>query len=196
VTFREEGFAMAVGHVSRAVAIWGAVLAAVLVGGASPDREAPMSAKPGSYWEPPIYPLLNEFLGKGNGPYILPSWSVSEQVEEGLGSASPIDFLPLDDGNRLLWGCRRHSCDEKAAVILSAKNKVEAVGLVNFHCHFVAGYTDLKIGGRRRNYDCEGQPRLTLFLRKSGAHRETLERWAKSAVDRELPVEVVLVPSR
>lgn len=139
-----------------------------------------------------LYEHLERFVGaRRGGGYIEPGWSAAKQVAAGL-SGPPGDKVRLGDGARLLHACRLHSCDEKAAVVVSRDNRIAAAGLIHFRCHDVVSAAEQ----RRRpksGIDCDKAPTLTLFLSRDLVWRDALEAWAQRAVNGEIRTEVVLV---
>lgn len=135
---------------------------------------------------------LGAFLPRRTGDFILPWETLQSQVGEALGSA-PLYARGLPDRRRLLWGCRRHSCPEKAAVLVSAAGKVEAAALIHYGCHFTGFPVRRSSAWRKSNYTCEEQRKLTLFLHVTQTHRPALEAWSEVVTGERLPVEVYWV---
>ena len=79
-----------------------------------------------------VYSSVRSEFGAIYGSYFLPDRLVSEQIIMGLGIPDPTVELP--GGNYLVSGCRPHSCDEKAAAIVTPAGVVLMAGLINFHC--------------------------------------------------------------
>jgi len=136
---------------------------------------------------------LTAFLPDRWGDFILPWKSLAWQVDEGIG-VGPSYFRELSDGRRLLWGCRRHSCDEKAAVVMSPDGKVEAAALIHFRCHFSASPVRRSNSWRKSNYNCDIDRRtLTVFVHVTQTYRPDFERWAEAVTGEKLPVEIYWV---
>jgi hypothetical protein len=120
---------------------------------------------------------LERLLPDRPGDFILPYKSIEWQVYEALGVA-PLHARALPDGRRLLWGCRRHSCDEKAAIVVSPEGKVEAAALLHARCRF-ATTADARRPPRRRQIDCDTPDlNLTVFVHVTQTYRPDFERWA------------------
>jgi hypothetical protein len=168
-----------------------ALAACALLGAAPAYTVGPDSFRDPSWGR--FFPSLDKFLGARRGGYIgRPEELVRLQVREAL-SGPPDQSLLLEDGARILSGCRLHSCDEKAAVVLSRANEVQAVGLVSSQCRFVGSPSERRKPPRKRKVECDTHSTLTLFVRPSGRYRAALEYWAEKVVGRALPVEVVSV---
>ena len=100
------------------------------------------------------------------GSYFLPDRRVSEQILMGLGGP-PDPTVWLSGGSTLISACRQHSCDEKAAVVVSKGGQLLAAGLISFHCRHIAGASFPET--------CDDKSVLTLFLR----HRKGRETYAQ-----------------
>lgn len=136
---------------------------------------------------------LGAFLPKRTGDFILPWQTLEEQVFEGLGVAPP-SARQLDNGRRLLWGCRRHSCSEMAAIVVSPDGKVEAAALIHARCHFTTSPVRRDRVWRKSNYDCTIDPMtLTVFLHVDQTWRPAFERWAEAMTGERLPLEIYWV---
>lgn len=188
---------------SRAVVA--AILFAVSLSGPSIGSAAEPAAAAGSSYRPRDWDYaqdipnqwrresLERFLPKRTGDFILPWETISWQVFEGLGMAPPY-ARALPDGRRLLWGCRRHSCDEKGAVIVSPEGEVEAAALIHARCRFTAFPVRLSEAWRKSNYDCDTPNRtLTVFVHVTQKHRPAFEHWAEAVTGKHLPVEIYWV---
>jgi len=129
--------------------------------------------------------VLHEVRGM-RGNYLGPGWYVIDQLMEGQNTPYPTVTLP--DGNFLISGCRRHSCDlEKSAVIVTPEPEMLAAGLINFHCR----PDPTKPRGHRihRPTTCDDESRLTIFVKKKNNKSEltqVLRDWA----EREAKVQV------
>jgi hypothetical protein len=119
------------------------------------------------------YYAVRRFLGDLRGDYTLAWEPTYSQVSDALTVPDPL--LRLGDGAALVSGCRRHSCMEKAAVVMSAKGEAVAVGIIHANCHFVRGAGKPR---KKPDYNCTDSMRLTMFLTRDGAYREVLESWA------------------
>lgn len=124
---------------------------------------------------------VERFLPNRTGDFILPYRTIAEQVSDGLGVA-PLEARALPDGRRLLWGCRRHSCDEKSALVVSPDGKVEAVAMIHARCRF-ATEGDARLAARRRAIACDGSNlTLTMFFHVTQTRRPDLEQWAAAVI--------------
>ncbi|MET0273564.1 MAG: hypothetical protein ABW360_11295 [Phenylobacterium sp.] len=179
------------------VAALAAAMAAVGLLGASPAFTVGPRSDSDPLWRELSTPL-QQFLGERGGGYVLPEEPVWVQVDEAM-SGPPGDMLVFDDSARMLWACRLHSCDEKGAVVLSRANKVQAVGLINFHCRFIGDAVDMRKPPRLRKSTCDSFPTVTTFVRRvdnprePGAYSEALQHWADAQVGYALPREVVWI---
>lgn len=126
------------------------------------------------------------------GDFILPWETLAWQVGEGLGVA-PLRVRHLPNGRRLLWGCRRHSCMEKGAVVLSPTGEVEAAALLHYRCHFTAFPVRQSRSWRKSNYTCDDGRRLTVFVHVTQTHRPHFEHWAEAVTGEKAPVEIYWV---
>jgi len=118
---------------------------------------------------PAVFASLRHQFGSARGDYLYPRGIVGEQIGAALGIPAPT--LQLPDGNALVSGCRPHSCDEKAAIIVAPDGTVFAAGLINFHC-----------GARV----CDAKPRLTIFVTRARAQpvlSQELQDWAARAAN-------------
>jgi len=126
---------------------------------------------------PDVFSSVRNELKGVSGSYFLPDKSVSWQIIQGLGIPSPTKKLA--DGNLLVSGCRRHSCDEKAAVIVTPAGKLLMAGLIHFHCHRNAAKKNAKPTGAT---SCDSDPRLTVFVKQKNNQPEftrELQDWAE-----------------
>ena len=150
---------------------------------------------------------LHKFTGplRGNYMQVYPPL-VSEQILEGLsGSSDPTVDLP--GGLRLISGCRRQSCDEKAAVIVTHSYQVRAAAVIGPQCHWKGPPHRTRRGNLNGASRCEADHDiLTVFLRRSDTHADDLDKtlkdwartvdpkpmvhWAESAEPREIPHEI------
>lgn len=89
-----------------------------------------------------------------------------------MGLGIPDATVHLADGNYLQSGCRRHSCDEKAAIIVTPTGAMLAAGLIYFPCSLPPSLAD----------NCELIPRLMVFEKRGNSQpvllRE-LQDWAE-----------------
>jgi len=146
------------------------------------------SAGIGEISKPTISRSLSHEFGAARGSFLVPSGLISEQIMMALGIPNP--DLQLASGEYLVSGCRPHSCDEKAAVIVTPRGMVMAAGLINFHCHRL--FT--KSGKPIR---CDARPRLTLFLKQNSSRfdlKRQLKNWASHQTLIET-TEIHLLPS-
>ncbi|MGD0193180.1 MAG: hypothetical protein ABSD74_20790 [Rhizomicrobium sp.] len=131
----------------------------------------------------PTYASLNRDFGHLKGNYVgTIKWPVSRQIEECL-TVPDDNKTALADGNTLVSGCRRHDCEEKAAVITGHDGKELAAGLINFHC-------------TRSSVNCDDAPHLSIFVKRKNlgpALVSELQAWAKTAANATIS-ETVVVP--
>ena len=99
-------------------------------------------------------------------------WRVSEQVMMGLGIPNPARHVA--DGNYLISGCRRHSCDEKSAVIVTPAGAMLAAGLIYLSC-------DGDLDKRMPAVACALRSHLRIFMKQKNdrtALVQELKDWA------------------
>jgi hypothetical protein len=108
-----------------------------------------------------VFASLRRDLAAARGSYFVPDQLVSNQIIMGLGIPHPT--IQVSDGNYLVSGCRPHSCDEKAGVIITPNGNVLAAGLINFHCH---RELTKQVGVRISAVICDSYPSLTIFVRR------------------------------
>ena len=130
------------------------------------------SAKAGTLdrYTPAVAKSVRQEFGGIRQDYFLPGRPVSDQVMMGLGIPNPNKLLP--EGNTLISGCRRHSCDEKSAVIVTSAGAMLAAGMIYFSC-------SPKPGDRTRN--CDFGPYFRIFLKKQNDRPDfvqELQDWA------------------
>ena len=111
---------------------------------------------------PPLAKAVRQALGSVRGDYFVPNRPVSAQILMGLGVPDPVKHIA--DGNDLLSGCRPHSCDEKASVIVTPAGAMLAAGLIYFRCDPPGA-----------SKDCAPGPHLAIFLKRND-DRPTLAR--------------------
>ncbi|WP_296952868.1 hypothetical protein [uncultured Massilia sp.] len=115
-----------------------------------------------------------DFLYPGNMP---------EQLLDTLELATSDEDRPHAVGPHLLFlsGCRRHSCDEKGAVVIDDRNrKLQAIGIRHFHCRYEDAPPhgqSAPAGPLRRTSTCDTEPTLALFF---------FGRTPRAAVDRDV----------
>jgi len=125
---------------------------------------APVQAATKDVSLPAVGKSLRQAFGGMRHDYFVPGRRVSDQIMMGLGVPNPP--RPIADGNSLLSGCRPHSCDEKAAVIVTPAGAMLAAGLIYLGCD-------------QPTTDCAMAPHLTLFLQqKNAAFARELQDWA------------------
>lgn len=114
-------------------------------------------------------PSLRAFFGTMRGDFFLPRHLISQQVMLGLSIPDPLPkqrSVTVPDGMTLISGCRLHSCDEKAAVVVDGRGNVSGAALINFRC--------------RPSGMCWKEPILTIFLRHNDDKVATTFRdWAE-----------------
>ncbi|MCA3254356.1 MAG: hypothetical protein INF91_01920 [Alphaproteobacteria bacterium] len=118
------------------------------------------------------------------------------QVAEAFGGPYPYEAARSETGlngyppgpialgdNVLVWGCRPHSCPERAAVVLDKRKRVIGIAAIHWQC-----------GRRSCARDIEGPPMLTLWLPPDSAETElALRRWGNS-VSGAMPTETRRLP--
>lgn len=140
---------------------------------------------------------LHKFAGplRGNYMQVYPPL-VGDQILEGL-TGPPDPILDLAGGLRLVSGCRQHSCDEKAAVILSRGYRVEAAAIISPHCHWTRPPHSTRKGNLNGPSKCDyDHDVLTVFLHRSARSDgldKALQDWAKSKSSKAMPHEIVWV---
>jgi hypothetical protein len=113
---------------------------------------------------PAIAKSIRQEFGRLRGDYYVPGRRVSDQIIMGLGIPNP--DRKISDGNVLQSGCRRHSCDEKSAVIVTPAGAMLAAALIHFRCD---------------PRDCDSVPHLTMFMKQKNdrpAFVQELQDWA------------------
>ena len=173
---------------SRRLAFALLLLTAPCVSAAEPDPLPVLPERPISYsadsfhdraWrDDKVTADLAAFVGHRRASYLYPDGVTAEQVLSALGGP-PGTKVFLPGGARLLHACRRHSCPEKAAFVVSGADEAEAAGLIHFNCRYVERPENTRRPPRRRETVCDDQATLTLFLRSDGAWRDALEQWAE-----------------
>ncbi len=127
-----------------------------------------------------IYKSAKQFFGLRKGNYFVQGRLLSDQVFIGMEIPDPV--LRLADGNYLESGCRRHSCDEKGALIVTPAGKILAAGLITFHC------------GRISVHEVSCDPQLTMFVKETSDQSmllHELKGWAernKSTAPEEIKI--------
>ncbi len=137
---------------------------------------------------------VHRLVGQRRADFIEPNDLVIHQFN--LGMSGPEDpTTPLSGHRRLMSGCRFHSCYEKAAVVLTAANNAEAVGIVHFHCRYAPRPKHSKLS-RRRYVDCDSSSRLTMYIaagRDAQDDSSALIRWARTVSRPDIPSETILI---
>jgi len=121
---------------------------------------------------------LEDYTGNASGNYLAAGLSVSEQLRMALASVddpsgNAVRSVALDYGYTLSFGCRRGSCDDKAAVISDQEGRVVRAALISDRCGDLA---------------CEQTPMLKLFMRSDRLDDEqdvlliALMAWANARV--------------
>jgi hypothetical protein len=122
---------------------------------------------------PAVAKSIRQEFGTLRGDYFVDRL-VSDQIIMGLGIPNP--ERKISDGIFLQSGCRRHSCDEKSAVIVTAKGAMLAAGMIYLRC-----------GGDpvERPYappvSCTLAPHLRIFMKEKNdrpAFVQELQDWA------------------
>jgi hypothetical protein len=138
---------------------------------------------------------LHKFAGKAEGPYmqVYPPL-VSDAIVEGMsGPTDPVEELA--GGPRLISGCRAHSCDEKAAVIITPADEVQAAAVIGQKCHWTGRPHRTRKGSLNGPSKCESAAAiLTVFVHRSAqsdALDKALQVWANKVEARAMPHEIV-----
>jgi len=110
----------------------------------------------------------NTFAGMHTNSYI-PNASLPKTIVDFTGI--PGDETPVQFGDyALIDGCRRHSCIEKAAVVVDMRTRaIAAVALRNFECrHVVMDDSDIaaiaSTSRKRATTRCNGEPILDVYV--------------------------------
>jgi hypothetical protein len=117
------------------------------------------------------------FLSNRRGTYFWEGGDIADQAVEGMNY--PGEPIRLPNGNRLVWGCRPHSCREKTGAIITPHKEVRAVALIHYPCVF--GEEDIIL-------PCPDGARLTIFVKPGDvdpAYSEAFEEWARREVARD-----------
>jgi len=134
---------------------------------------APVRAATLDHYSPDVAKSVRLGFGDIRGDYFVDR-PVSDQIMMGLGIPNPTKSLA--DGNYLISGCRRHSCDEKSAVIVTAKGATLAAGIIYFRC----GGDPVKRPSAPP-VDCTLGPHLRIFMKQKNdrpAFAQELQDWA------------------
>ncbi|WP_416398030.1 hypothetical protein [Allohahella sp. A8] len=128
-------------------------------------------------WNEHFERSLNEFFVGSRASLFWSNSAIADQVLTGLGGP-PEKLRPLSEGYVLASACRADSCPEKAAVVLSCPDTVEAVAVIHYTCQESAEWQI-----------CTDKPVLTLFRDKNKASpvaSSALKAWAINAVPKRL----------
>ena len=110
----------------------------------------------------------------------VPNASLAETIGEFVGipgNETPVQFGPY----ALIEGCRRHSCMEKAAIVVDMRSRaIAAVALRNFECrHVVMDDSDIAaMSGASRKHAtvrCNGEPILDVYVVRRSLKPEALK---------------------
>jgi hypothetical protein len=125
---------------------------------------------------PAVYKSIRHEFGSIRGGYFIPDRRVSEQIMMGL--RIPYPTMHLADGNYLISGCRPHSCDEKASVIVTAAGVALMAGLIHFQCNQDPNKPNPAPAGA---VSCDLVPRFTILAKQRNNHpvlAQELRDWA------------------
>ena len=118
------------------------------------------------------------FAGMHINAYI-PDASLAKTIGEFIGI--PGDETPVQFGHyALIDGCRRHSCIEKAAIVVDMRTRaIAAVALRNFECrHVVMDDSDIAAiassSRKRATSRCNGEPILDVYVVRRSLQPEAL----------------------
>jgi hypothetical protein len=144
---------------------------------------APASAATLDRYSPGVAKSVHQEFGGIRADYFT-SARVSEQIMMGLGIPNPT--RSLSDGNSLISGCRRHSCDEKSAIIATPAGTMLAAGMIYFPC-----------SGKNAAPDCFKTPQLKLFMEKKNNRPDfvqELKDWAARVGYKGGAAEIEILP--
>ena len=119
------------------------------------------------------------FAGMHINAYV-PNASLAETIGEFVGipgDETPVQFGPY----ALIEGCRRHSCIEKAAIVVDMRSRaIAAFALRNYECrHVVMDDSDIAaMAGASRKHAtvrCNGEPILDVYVVRRSLKPEALK---------------------
>lgn len=169
-------------------AVWSTAISALLLSSVCPSAFAKPSRLEDSAFDHKLYVASGRFLEGARGRYFLRgSKLVQDNAWEGLTGPHNEDKV-LSPYGLILSGCRRHSCDERSAILLGRSGDIEAIGLINFVC-----------GARRTAVCVDRPPRVAVFLKhspKSALFLRQIRDWARSQEGQAIPYDVVWVRGR
>lgn len=132
---------------------------------------------------PAVGKSIRQELGNLRGDYFVRGGGVSDQIIMGLGIPNP--EKKISDGNFLQSGCRRHSCDEKSAVIVTPAGTMLAAGMIYSPCSV-----------NNAAPDCFMTVHLKIFMKKKNnrpAFVQELQNWATGVGYKGGPAETQIL---
>lgn len=124
-------------------------------------------------WNKSFERTIEAFFGSARASLYHEDAEIAEQAMTGLGG--PPDKLKLlSEGRVLASACRAESCTEKAAVVVSCPDAVEAVGIIHYTCENSGEWQV-----------CPDQPTLSVYLGKGADPSlapHALKAWAINAL--------------
>ncbi len=120
---------------------------------------------------------LMRLTGGLSGDYIRPQMPLQWAITSAL-DGPPEPDVRLSQGWRLESGCRRHSCDEKAALLWDGADRLRAAALIHYSC----SAPGLLPPGER---PCDVEPTLTVvqYPEDAAATRQPLLDWAATHIE-------------
>ena len=157
--------------------------------GTAAPRWAPESTLPDMFT---VMGKTERFLAGARGGYLLPKSSAAHDLAAAVSYGGAIP--ERSDSGWILWSTRRHSADERGAVLLSPDGRtVLAAGIIHFDCYGV--WRNLPRRSAARCTD-SAKPLLSVFLwHTPGASRfaNEMSAWADRQEHHRVPFKVVWV---
>ena len=132
---------------------------------------------------PAVAKSIRQEFGTLRGDYFVDRL-VSDQIIMGLGIPNP--ERKISDGIFLQSGCRRHSCDEKSAVIVTPAGTMLAAGMIYSPCSV-----------EKAAPDCFKISYLKIFMKKKNDRPvfvQELQNWAASVGYKGDAAETQILP--
>ncbi|GAA3965052.1 hypothetical protein GCM10022278_23580 [Allohahella marinimesophila] len=124
-------------------------------------------------WNEAFVAALHAFHGTTRASLFGRDELLVEQALTGLGGP-PDRIRTLSEGLVMASACRADSCTEKAAVVLSCPDTIEAVGVLHYRC---GSADDWQV--------CPDEPVLSVYLHRQPGSRiasDALKAWAINSV--------------
>ena len=133
---------------------------------------------------PGFFRSLVRFVGPGTSNYVYRNAGNANQVMGVLGGPRD-DRKDIEAGRFLFTACRPHSCDEKGALIVDGRGKIEAASVLHTDC-----VTNHMPG-------CPFRQTLTIFVHQplSMSNMAALKNWVHAVTYNEYPINSVHTPS-